>query len=202
MARWGLGRRGIGRRRGRGPRLTAPSPAPAGPAWQRPHPRHRGQALGGRRQGLPSGRGPGAASVLVAPRRWAAGPPGGLAGGLAGGFGIGGGGRRSPVAAVAAVAAVTSVPAVPGGGLGGRRRCGLGWRLGRWRLGRWRLGAGARLWGAVSAGGAVAFVVPPSAVQWAAAAARAIPGRDLQRERGRRGYAALFTKARWLRTTR
>jgi len=56
-------------------------------------------------------------------------------------------------------------------------------RLGRWRLGRWRLGAGARLWGAVPAGGAVAFVVPPSAVQWAAAAARAIPGRDLQRER-------------------
>jgi hypothetical protein len=34
MAPGGLGRRGIGRRRGRGPRLTAPSPspAPAGPA--------------------------------------------------------------------------------------------------------------------------------------------------------------------------
>ena len=75
----------------------------------------------------------------------------------------------------AGLAAVTSVPAVPGGGLGGRR------------AGR----AAARSVAAQSrcpaVGGAVAFVVPPSAVLWAAvqwaAVAREIPGRDLQRER-------------------
>jgi hypothetical protein len=44
------GRWRVGRRRGRGPRLTAPAPAPspaaAGPAWHRHHPRHRGRGPG------------------------------------------------------------------------------------------------------------------------------------------------------------
>ena len=185
MARWGLGRRGIGRRRGRGPRLTAPSPAPAGPAWRGPSPAPRSRLLVVV-----------AASVLAAP---AAGL--GSAGGSAVAGGFGSAGRSAVRVGWGTVRCGCGRCGRCGrrgdlGPRGSRRRAGRAAALrgrsvaARWRRGRWRRPALVRS----PAGGAVAVVVPPSAVLRAAAGRARFPGRDLQREREDGGAMQLFVR--------